>query len=506
MSEVATPTLSQPVDAERDHVQGPADAPVTLVQYGDFECPNCGDMYPVIKRIQERLGPRIRFVFRHFPLSEIHPHAKHAAEAAEAAGAQSDELFWRMHDTLYENQDALSDADLKEYAAQLDLDTERFERELDNHEHEESVREDFSSGARSGVNGTPTLFINGERYDGPRDFDSLLEELAKAGGLTDIRQSLRPEHAGLRETMDRSRRGAPAAGEAVRDLFSADEIFQRIIATADEEFSRSNRLLFMSGIVAGLCITLSFLARAALLGSLPAEWGGLVANLFYPVGFLFIVLGRYQLFTENTLTPVTLVLTRIASLPSLLRVWIVVIVANVLGAAMGAFVLARTGVFTPEAAEVAYGLGEHALSVGWWDLFFKGVFAGNLVAGMVWLVHAARDTTTRFFIVVFLMFLIPAADLFHCIIGAAEVLYVSFQGGATIAGVMTAFFIPVMLGNTVGGVLLVGILNYSHTRERRFPDRDCRLLELSWSEWLLGQHTGDPVTPTFFEEEHFEAD
>ena len=104
------------------------------------------------------------------------------------------------------------------------------------------------------------------------------------------------------------------------------------------------------------------------------------------------------------------------------------------------------------------------------------------------------------------MFLIPAADLFHCIIGAAEVLYVSFQGGATIAGVMTAFFVPVVLGNTVGGVLLVGILNYSHTRERRFPDRDCRLLELSWSEWLLGQHTGDPVTPTFFEEEHFEAD
>ena len=75
MSEVATPTLSQPVDAERDHVQGPADAPVTLVQYGDFECPNCGDMYPVIKRIHERLGPRLRFVFRHFPLSEIHPHA-----------------------------------------------------------------------------------------------------------------------------------------------------------------------------------------------------------------------------------------------------------------------------------------------------------------------------------------------------------------------------------------------------------------------------------------------
>ena len=155
--------LTPPV-GERDHAAGPADAPVTLVEYGDFECPYCGMAYPIVKAAQRRLGDRLRFVFRHFPLKESHPHAKHAAEASEAAAEEGG--FWGMHDALYEHQHALADADLLRYATQLGLDAERVARELEEGTHTRRVRDDFRSGVTSGVNGTPTFFVNGERYDG----------------------------------------------------------------------------------------------------------------------------------------------------------------------------------------------------------------------------------------------------------------------------------------------------------------------------------------------------
>lgn len=298
----------------------------------------------------------------------------------------------------------------------------------------------------------------------------------------------------LQRVMDRSALGAPAAGRAVRDIFSADEIFQRITATADEEFQRPIRLLFLSGIAAGLSIGLSLVARAALTGATPMDDSGLIGNLLYPIGFLLIVTGRYQLFTENTLTPVTLVLTRIASIPVLLRVWGVVLAANVLGAALVAWVLANTGVLEPAAAEAARGFGEHALSVPSGDLFWKALFAGWVVASMVWLTHAARDATARVLIVFALMYLIPSADLFHCIIGACEVLFLWFQGLTTL-GDSARFFGTVVAGNTVGGVLLVGILNFAQTRDARFPDRDCGQLQLTWKEWLFGLASGRPGAP-----------
>ncbi len=289
---------------------------------------------------------------------------------------------------------------------------------------------------------------------------------------------------GVRSALDRAESGAPASGHAVRDLFSTDEIFQRIVATADEEFVRSNRLLFFSGLAAGLSIGLSFVARAAL-SSAAGDPSGLIGGILYPIGFLLIVLGRYQLFTENTLTPVTLVLTRIAAVPQLLRVWGVVLLANVTGAALVGLVLARTGVLDPDTYEMARGIAAHGLEVPTADLFWKGLFAGWLVASMVWLNHAARDTITRFFIVFAVMFLVPAADLFHCIIGACEALFLVFQGSADLldAG---RFFGAVVAGNTVGGVLLVALLNYSQTRQQRFPYRDCDELELTWREWLFG--------------------
>jgi protein-disulfide isomerase len=164
--------LTVPVDEGRDHIQGSSSAPVTLVEYGDYECPYCGAAYPIVKEVQARMGERLRFVFRNFPISTSHPHAEQAAEAAEAAGAQG--RFWEMHDTLYENQGRLTKPDLHAYAQQLELDVQPFDRELAEHVHAGRVREDFMSGVRSGVNGTPTFYVNGARHDGPFDLETLL--------------------------------------------------------------------------------------------------------------------------------------------------------------------------------------------------------------------------------------------------------------------------------------------------------------------------------------------
>ena len=163
--------------ANRDHIQGPIDAPIMLVEFGDYECPYCGQTYPIIKEIQERLGDRLCFAFRNFPLNNSHPHAQHAAEAAEAAGAQG--KFWEMHDLLFENQEALDDEDIAQYAATLGLDVRRLIDEVVTGVHTARVREDFRSGARGGVNGTPTLFINGVRHEGGPD--ALLAALIERG-------------------------------------------------------------------------------------------------------------------------------------------------------------------------------------------------------------------------------------------------------------------------------------------------------------------------------------
>ena len=170
--------LTMPVAQDRDHIQGPADAAVTLVQYGDYECPYCGEAYPIIKEVQARLGESLRFVFRNFPITTSHPHAERAAEAAESAAAQG--RFWEMHDLLYENQKRLSDEALRAYAQTLELDIELFEKEMAEHAHTERIHEDFMSGVRSGVNGTPTFYINGVRHDDSYETEVLLDALERA--------------------------------------------------------------------------------------------------------------------------------------------------------------------------------------------------------------------------------------------------------------------------------------------------------------------------------------
>jgi protein-disulfide isomerase len=169
--------LTPPVNPD-DHVAGPSDAALTLVEYGDFECPYCGMAYPIVKAAQRTLGSGMRFVFRHFPLAEAHPHARQAANAAEAAAAQG--KFWPMHDMIYEHQNALEDSDLIRYAQILELDAERIARELKAGTYMKRVRDHFRSGVRSGVNGTPTFFVNGERFDEPwADEEAFIQALCR---------------------------------------------------------------------------------------------------------------------------------------------------------------------------------------------------------------------------------------------------------------------------------------------------------------------------------------
>jgi predicted DsbA family dithiol-disulfide isomerase len=151
---------------------------VTLVKYGDYECPYCGKAHPVLKELQERVGEQVRFVFRHFPLDSVHPRARRAAQAASAASSQG--RFWEMHDLLYENQDKLSDEDLMRYAAELGLDLPQFEKDLANDHHAWRIEEDRLGGNRAGVEGTPGFFVNGVRYTGPIDVDGLLAAIEEA--------------------------------------------------------------------------------------------------------------------------------------------------------------------------------------------------------------------------------------------------------------------------------------------------------------------------------------
>ena len=176
---ITGPKLTLP-DDDRDHIQGSIDAPIALLEYGDYECPACGQTHPIVKAIQQQFGDDLCFAFRNFPLTNVHPHAEHAAEAAEAAGAQGS--FWEMHDLLFENQDALEDEALAEYAAALGLDHVRLIREVLSGAYAGRVREDFKSGVRAGVNGTPTFFINGERYDGARSLEPLLGAMKQRSG------------------------------------------------------------------------------------------------------------------------------------------------------------------------------------------------------------------------------------------------------------------------------------------------------------------------------------
>lgn len=166
---------------DRDHILGNEQARVTLVEYADLECPHCRDVSPVIRELRARLGDRLRYVFRHFPLKSTHTHAQMAAEAVECAGTQG--KFWEMLDFVFTHQGALEERHLIEYASRLGLDVDLFTQELKENVYAQRVEEDVQSGIQSGVNSTPTFFINGVRYDGPWDLESLIEAIEKPLGV-----------------------------------------------------------------------------------------------------------------------------------------------------------------------------------------------------------------------------------------------------------------------------------------------------------------------------------
>lgn len=290
--------------------------------------------------------------------------------------------------------------------------------------------------------------------------------------------------------IDHAQSGAPTAGWAVRDRFSSNEIFQRVLASAGEEIATGKQELFFSGLAAGFAITLTFLGHAAVGVYFPENEA--LAALLYPLGFLYIILGRYQLYTENTLPPVALVLSRLASLPLLFRVWGIVLFGNLIGAGLGAFVLANSHVLSAEAMRTGAGFARHGLKLTWWDVFFKALFAGWLVGGVVWLDHAARDTIARFFLIYIAFYTIAATELYHVVTTACDALYYVFYAGGGVVRVFSELWLPVFLGNTIGGVFLVALVNYAQIEQQHLPE----VRELTTREVLFSWHEGQVPSPS----------
>jgi protein-disulfide isomerase len=172
------PSKLIPPVSERDHIQGPLQAPLELLEFGDYQCPHCGVAYSMIKQIQKKLGKRLKFIFRNFPLSEAHPDAFQAAVATEAAAKQN--RFWEMHDILFEHQSRLEKEAILKYAKELGLNLKDFENDLQETSLAAKVEADFESGIKSGVNGTPSFYINKNMYRGPYEYDALLEAIQNA--------------------------------------------------------------------------------------------------------------------------------------------------------------------------------------------------------------------------------------------------------------------------------------------------------------------------------------
>ena len=239
---------------------------------------------------------------------------------------------------------------------------------------------------------------------------------------------------------------------------TAGEILEAVVEDGQAELDRASAGLALSGLAAGLNVSfgaIAFGVVASLAGGI-----GLAAMLFYPVGFLIVILGRAQLFTENTITPVAVVLTRLGNIPNMLRLWGVVFVSNVLGTVILAAALVYGDVLSPSALGILVDEAVRKVDHGFWVAALKAVFGGWIVALIAWLVAASRDTITQALFIFVLAFLIPAVDLTHCIAGSSEVLVGVFAGEVSPSGYLGLFLLPVTLGNILGGIFLVTLLNF----------------------------------------------
>ncbi|PSQ39191.1 transporter [Halobacteriales archaeon SW_5_70_135] len=266
---------------------------------------------------------------------------------------------------------------------------------------------------------------------------------------------------------DHAESGAPSEGEVVADRFSTDEIFQRVLATGSEEVNSSLRILTLNGVGAGFAITFTFVAHAALAGATPGAEITPVDHLLYPVG------------------------TRLASVPALLRVWGLVLAANLIGAVAGTAFVTFGSVLDPSAVEAGLTFGEEAVAKSPWSLFSRAVLAGAIVAGMVWLEHAARESVARFMLVYFFMLVIPVTGLYHVVVSTADATFLLLHGVSSVSTVVFEFLLPVLAGNVLGGVGLVTLLNYGQTEEA-FPEAMLESPRLSWREWSLRIVTTEP--------------
>ncbi|WP_123536807.1 formate/nitrite transporter family protein [Halosimplex salinum] len=298
--------------------------------------------------------------------------------------------------------------------------------------------------------------------------------------------------------------GVPETGEVVPGRFSSDEVFQRVVADADHEITSGSRELFFSGLAGGFAITITFLLYASMSASTESK---VAAVLLYPLGFIYIIIGGYQLYTENTLPPVALTLERLASVPSLFRHWLIVLAGNFAGGAIGAVVLAYGGVFEPAAADYALGLAQNGVETPVTALFFKAAFAGLIVAGVVWMDFAARETVSRLAIVYLAFLAIPLGNLFHVVVSFTEVVYTMLAGDLALTTGLFEFVIPVLVGNTLGGILLVTVVNYYQTSERRLEvEQFENVRRLSGREMLLGNLAGRSYVPLVDTLEEFVRD
>jgi formate/nitrite transporter FocA (FNT family)/nucleotide-binding universal stress UspA family protein len=281
--------------------------------------------------------------------------------------------------------------------------------------------------------------------------------------------------------------------DVLADQLSTDQVYQRVVADADHEVTSGGRELFFSALAAGFAITITFLVYASVTATTDSKFVGV---LLYPLGFVYIIIGGYQLYTENTLPPVALTLERLVSIPTLFRHWLIVLAGNFVGGGLGAVALAYGGVFDDAAARTAVGFAEKGIATPAPDLFVKAAFAGLIVAGVVWVNFSARDTVSRLLVVYLAFLAIPMGNLFHVVVSFTEVVYLALATGADPVPALGGFVLPVLLGNTVGGVVLVTVVNYYQTSDRRLEiDRFRNVRRLSVREWLAGPLAGRSYVP-----------
>jgi formate/nitrite transporter FocA (FNT family)/nucleotide-binding universal stress UspA family protein len=281
--------------------------------------------------------------------------------------------------------------------------------------------------------------------------------------------------------------------DVLADQLSTDEVYQRVVADADHEVTSGARELFFSALAAGFAITVTFLMYASVTATTDSKFVGV---LLYPLGFVYIIIGGYQLYTENTLPPVALTLERLVSIPTLFRHWFIVLAGNFVGGGLGAVALAYGGVFDDAAARTAVGFAEKGIATPAPDLFVKAAFAGLIVAGVVWINFSARDTVSRLLVVYLAFLAIPMGNLFHVVVSFTEVVYLALTTGVDPVPALGGFVLPVLVGNTVGGVVLVTVVNYYQTSDRRLEiERFRNVRRLSPREWLAGPLAGRSYVP-----------